>query len=125
MTERVGLLRGAGYDLGPYATRYPRGERTMVRLLADQASERGDDVWVVFDGAESLTFAQAHELACRVANGVIATVGRGAHVGILLRNQLEFLPVFYGAMAAGGAVVPLNADARGPLLEYVIEGKPV
>jgi carnitine-CoA ligase len=121
MTERVGLLRGAGYDLGPYATRYPRGQRTMVRLLADQARERGDATWMVFDGAESLTFAEAHRRACRVAHGVIDTVGRGAHVGILMRNQREFLPVFYGAMAAGGAAVPLNADARGPLLEYVIE----
>ena len=120
-TERIGLLRGRGYDLGPYATRYPRGERTMVRLLADRARERGDATWLVFDATEELSFAEAHELANRFAHGVLETVGAGAHVALFMRNQREFMPVFYGAMAAGGAAVPLNADARGPLLEYVIE----
>jgi crotonobetaine/carnitine-CoA ligase len=93
----------------------------MVRLLADQARERGDATWLIFDGTDELSFADAHELSNRFAHGVIATVGEGAHVGLFLRNQREFMPVFYGAMAAGGAAVPLNCDARGPLLEYVIE----
>ena len=56
-----------------------------------------------------------------MAHALIATVGAGAHVALFMRNQREFMPVFYGAMAAGGAAVPLNADARGPLLEYVID----
>jgi carnitine-CoA ligase len=120
MTERIGLLRGKGFDLGAYATRYPADERSMVRLLADQAAERGDATWLVFDGGDELSFADAHRLANRVAHAIIATAGAGAHVALFLRNQREFMPAFYGAMAAGGAAVPLNADARGPLLEYVI-----
>ena len=121
MTERIGLLRGKGFELGPYATRYPSEERSMVRLLADQAADRGDATWLVFDGADELSFREAHELTNRVAHALIATVGTGAHVALFIRNQREFMPVFYGAMAAGGAAVPLNADARGPLLEYVID----
>ena len=121
MTERIGLLRGKGFELGPYATRYPSEERSMVRLLADQAADRGDATWLVFDGADELSFREAHELTNRVAHALIATVGTGAHVALFMRNQREFMPVFYGAMAAGGAAVPLNADARGPLLEYVID----
>ena len=121
MTERIGLLRGKGFELGPYATRYPSAARSMVRLLADQAADRGDATWLVFDGADELSFREAHELTNRVAHALIATVGAGAHVALFLRNQREFMPVFYGAMAAGGAAVPLNADARGPLLEYVID----
>jgi carnitine-CoA ligase len=121
MTERIGLLRGRGFDLGAYATRYPADQRSMVRLLADQAAARGDATWLVFDGADELSFSEAYEMANRVAHAVIATAGAGAHVALFLRNQREFMPVFYGAMAAGGAAVPLNADARGPLLEYVID----
>jgi carnitine-CoA ligase len=67
MTERIGLLRGKGFDLGAYATRYPADERSMVRLLADQAAERGDATWLVFDGGDELSFADAHRLANRVA----------------------------------------------------------
>lgn len=93
----------------------------MTRVLAEQARARPRKTWLVFDGTDTLTFAEAHELASRFAHGVLETVGRGAHVALFLRNQVEFMPVFYGAMAAGGVAVPLNAEARGPLLEYVIE----
>ena len=122
MTERIGLLRGKGFELGPLRHALPvRGSAAWCALLADQAADRGDATWLVFDGADELSFREAHELTNRVAHALIATVGAGAHVGLFLRNQREFMPVFYGAMAAGGAAVPLNADARGPLLEYVID----
>jgi len=119
--ELIGLLRGTGYDLGPYATRYPREQRTMIRVLRDRAEEHPERTWLVFDGGDVLTFGEAHALANRVAHAVLDTVGAGAHVALFLRNQREFMPCFYGPMAAGGVTIPLNADARGPLLEYVID----
>ena len=115
--ERIGLLRGKGFDLGPYATRYPREQRTIVRLLADQAAAQPDATWLVFDGTDAVTFGEAHRLANRVANAI----GAPRHVALFLRNRGEFMPALIGAMATGGVAVPLNADARGPLLEYVIE----
>lgn len=118
--EPVGLLRGSGFDLGPRALRYPRRERTMLRLLSDQSELNGDRVWVVFDGRDQLTFSAAQELVARVANALVATIGMGAHVALLLRNQIEFLPALYGAMAAEGLAVPLNAEARGRLLEQML-----
>jgi crotonobetaine/carnitine-CoA ligase len=117
----VGLLRGTGFDLGPYARRLPLVERSLVRLLAEQAAERPDHTWLVFDSGPSITFGEAEALVNQVAHAVIGTVGEGAHVGLFLRNQVEFLPAFLGAMAAGGVAVPLNAEGRGPLLAYVIE----
>jgi len=115
-----GLLRGSGYDLGPYATRYPPRERTMLRLLAEQAESRPDHPWLVVDGTDTLTFAEAHALVRRVGRAVRDSVGPGRHVALLLRNQIEFFPAFYGAMAGPGVAVPLNADARGPLLGHVL-----
>ena len=41
-------------------------------------------------------------------------------MALLLRNQIEFFPAFYGAHAAGGVTVPLNAELRGTHLDYVI-----
>ena len=117
----VGLLRGTGFELGPYAQRLPLEERSLVRLLAEQAAERPDHTWVVFDSGSSLTFGEADARTNQVAHAVVDTVGAGAHVALFLRNQVEFLPTFLGAMAAGGVAVPLNAEGRGPLLAYVIE----
>src|SRR3954470_10818274 len=114
------LLHGGGFPLGPYATRYAPRERSILRLLADQAARIPDKPWVVFDGDRSLTFAEAHDEVWRAADAVERDLGRGAHVGLFLRNQPEFIPGLYGPMAAGGVTVPLNAEARGPLLHYVI-----
>ncbi len=114
------LLQGKGAQLGPIATRFPLEQRTMLHVLDAQARERPDSTWLVFDGAERLTFGEAQVLAHRFGNALLEELGGPCHVGLYLRNQVEFFPVFYGALAAGGVAVPLNADARGPLLERVI-----
>ncbi|GIU93376.1 MAG: ATP-dependent acyl-CoA ligase [Acidimicrobiia bacterium] len=121
MHERIGLLRGKGYPLGEHALRYPTEERTLLRLLSDQAASRGDQDWLIFDSTDHLTYREAWEESCQVAHAIEASVGKGAHVGIFLLNQLEFMPVFFGAMLNSGIAVPFNAAARGPLLHYVVE----
>jgi crotonobetaine/carnitine-CoA ligase len=118
---RSGLLTGSGADLGPTALRYPVEQRTMLRVLADQAAARPDHPWLIFDSDAVLTFAAAHDLVWRVAASLRASWSRPGHVALMMRNQFEFMPAFYGAMAAGGVTVPLNADARGPLLHTVLE----
>lgn len=118
----AGLLRGRGFELGPYATRYAPHERTMLRVLADRAADRPDKPWLVFDSVDVLTFAEGWRETCRVGHALDrAGLDSGAHVGLLLRNQREFMPAFYGAQVRGGRTVPLNADSRGPLLQQVIE----
>lgn len=120
--QRYGLLQGKGFAPGRFMTRYPLRERSMVRVLADRAGEMPDKDWVVFDGKDHLTFGTAWRDACRVGHSLdAAELGPQDHVGLLLRNQPEFLTTFYGAMVRGGVAVPLNADSRGPLLQAVIE----
>ena len=111
------LLRGNGPDLGAYGTRFEIPSRTMLHVLDFQASERPDDTWIVVDGAERVTFAEAQRLAHRVGNALLADLGGPANVGLFMRNQIEFMPAFYGAQVRGGRTVPLNADSRGPLLQ--------
>jgi crotonobetaine/carnitine-CoA ligase len=118
------LLQGRGPGLGRYATRFPLPERTMLHVLRARAGEHPDRTWLVFDGEDGspveLTFGAAQERVHQVAQALTAELGEPAHVGLLLRNQVEFFPALYGAMASGGVAVPLNADARGVLLERVI-----
>jgi crotonobetaine/carnitine-CoA ligase len=115
------LLRGKGAELGAYATRFPIEQRTMLHVLDAQARERPDATWIVVDGEQRLTFAGAQADAHRVANALLADLGGPGNVGLFLRNQIEFMPVFYGIQAARGVSVPLNADSRGLLLQRVIE----
>lgn len=116
----AGLLTGTGFDLGAHASRYPLPERTMLRVLADQAQARTNHPWLIFDGVDVLTFGGAYELVLRVATSLRRSMPSPGKVALMLRNQYEFMPSFYGAMAAGGVSVPLNAEARGPLLHKVL-----
>lgn len=116
----MALLRGQGPGLGPLATRYPQPERTLLHVLHAQAETIGDHVWLRFDGGRELTFGEVLARANQVGAALLADVGAGAHVALLLRNQDEFFPAFFGPMIARGVTVPLNADSRGRLLEHVI-----
>jgi carnitine-CoA ligase len=115
------LLRGTGAEPGPYVSAYPMVERTMLHVLRDRAAERPEGTWMVFDGRDRLTFGGARRAAHRIGHAVLADAGEAPHVALLLRNQPEFVLAFYGTLAASGVVVPMNADARGPLLQDVIE----
>src|SRR4051812_42928418 len=110
------LLRGQGAELGPRATRFPLPERTMLHVLKARSEERPERTWIVFDGEDRLTYGEAQARVNQVGHAL----GGPQHVGLFLRNQIEFFPAFYGAMAARGLTVPLNGDARGVLLERVI-----
>ena len=115
-----GLLRGTGLDLGPHARRFPLQDRTLLHVLEAQARERPDHEWLVFDGTDRLTFAEGRKRVHQVGHAVAERLPDGGHVGLFLRNQVEFVPAFLGAMSCKAVTVPLNADSRGPLLEYVI-----
>jgi crotonobetaine/carnitine-CoA ligase len=113
------LLRGTGPDLGPFARRMPPAERTLLHVLRHQAEARPHHEWLVFDGADRLTFAQAQAAVHAFAAALTDSTGP-AHVALFLRNQHEFMPAFLGAQAAGGVAVPLNPELQGPLLERML-----
>jgi crotonobetaine/carnitine-CoA ligase len=114
------LLRGTGPDLGPLAGRPPEAQRTLHHVLAAQVEERPEQDWLVFDGLERLTFAEGQRRMHRFADA-LRRADAGRTVALFLRNQVEFMPAFMGAQAAGGIAVPLNPELRGPLLERLLD----
>jgi len=121
-TDRnMGLFRGTGHEFGPVYLSRPYAQRTMLHVLSERARQHPDRAWLVFDSERQLTYGEALARTQRMGTAIRSRFGPGAHVGLLLRNELSFMPAFYGTMAAGGVAVPLNAEARGPLLEYIIE----
>ncbi len=116
-----GLWRGRRPWLGRHVGRFEMPERTLLHVLAAQADERGSQPWLVFDAEQPLSFGEGFARVSAVADALADTGAAGGQVALLLANQVEYLPALLGAGAAGGRAVPLNADARGPLLEYAIQ----
>ncbi len=116
-----GLYRGRRPWLGKHVGRFDLEHRTLLNVLAAQAEERPDQPWLIFDSTESMSFAEGFRRTAAVAAALADSGAAGGQVALLLANQVEYLPALLGAGAAGGRAVPLNADARGPLLQYAIE----
>jgi crotonobetaine/carnitine-CoA ligase len=99
---------------------YPLKQRTIGHLLADKARRVGDRTWLIF-GDQRYTYAQAHDLSNRYANGFRALgIGKGDHVAVMLPNCPEFIWTIWGLAKLGAVTVPLNTAARGELLRYFV-----
>jgi carnitine-CoA ligase len=99
---------------------YPLKQRTIGHLLADKASRVGDRTWLIF-GEQRYSYADAHDLSNRYANGFRGLgVRKGDNVAVMLPNCPEFIWAIWGLGKLGAVTVPLNTAARGELLRYFI-----
>jgi long-chain acyl-CoA synthetase len=63
---------------------------------------------LMVDGSGSRTYAELHERAMRLANGLTGIASHGDRVGILSENSLEYVEAYYGVPSAGMALTMLN-----------------
>ena len=99
---------------------YALKHRTIGHVLADKAARIGSATWLIY-GEKRFTYAEAHELSNRYANGFRACgIGKGDHVAVMLPNCPEFFWTVWGLGKLGAVAVPLNIAARGELLRYFI-----
>src|SRR3979490_1428028 len=99
---------------------YPLKQRTIGHVLADKARRVGDRTWLIY-GRDRYSYAKAHDLSNRYANGFRELgIGKGDHVAVMLPNCPEFIWTIWGLGKLGAVTVPLNTAARGELLRYFI-----
>ncbi len=92
----------------------------LAQHLLDTAAEHGDRPALRMDDAV-LTHDGFREAAAGVAAGLRARgVQPGDRVGMVLPNVLSFPVVFYGALMAGAAVVPMNPLLKAREVEYYL-----
>jgi long-chain acyl-CoA synthetase len=92
----------------------------LAQHLLDTAVEHGDRPALRMDDAV-LTYDGFREAASGVAAGLRARgVQPGDRVGMVLPNVLSFPVVFYGALMAGAAVVPMNPLLKAREVEYYL-----
>ena len=92
-------------------------------LLTETARKYGDNTAIeLIDRNQTLTFSEWDTKATQLAHGFARHgVTAGMHVGVMLRNRLEF-PISWLALAKLGAVmVPINPSYTAPELDFVIQ----
>jgi len=92
----------------------------LAQNLLDTAQRQGDHPALRMDDAH-LTYAEFRDAALRVAAFLQQRgVQPGDRVGMVLPNVLSFPVVFYGALMAGAAVVPMNPLLKAREVEYYL-----
>jgi long-chain acyl-CoA synthetase len=92
----------------------------LAQHLVDTAAAHGDRTALKMDDTV-LTYAQFRDAAAGVAAGLRERgVEPGDRVGLVLPNVVSFPVVFYGALMAGAAVVPMNPLLKAREVEYYL-----
>lgn len=84
--------------------------------VLDRACTNYRDSIAIVDGDRRITYGELREWRNRIANGLVDDgLMKGERVGLLLSNQLEFIPIQHGVWAAGGVLVqmPVRQTAEG------------
>jgi long-chain acyl-CoA synthetase len=90
----------------------------LAQSLLDTAAKQGDRPALRM-GDDVLTYDQFSDSAMRVAEGLRTRgVTPGDRVGLVLPNVLSFPILFYGALMAGAAVVPMNPLLKAREIQY-------
>lgn len=93
---------------------------TVAGVLRTAARERADEPFIHF-GPETLSYRDIDDSARRLGNCLVeAGVTRGDLVGIMMNNCVEFIEVYAALVYRGAAIVLINPEFRGYMLEYVV-----
>lgn len=90
-----------------------------LRSVLDLSLGYGDADYLVYEGART-TYSEHYRIAATLARRLRDDLGvvKGDRVAIAMRNLPEWVMAFWGAVAAGAVVVPLNAWWTGGELAY-------
>jgi carnitine-CoA ligase len=95
-------------------------DRDLRHLLESRARTHADKTFLRF-GQRSLSFAELDSLADRAATAMLERgVGRGDAVALMMRNCVEWLAAWFGAVKLGAVVVPVNVAFRGDGLTHIL-----
>ncbi|MDO7929211.1 amino acid adenylation domain-containing protein [Pseudomonas sp. KFB-139] len=115
-SERQRVLQ----DLNPARTPYPH-DRTIHSLFEDQASVRGDELAVAFEG-QRLSYSELNRQANRLAHHLIGLgVRPDDRVAICVERSARMVVGLLGILKAGAAYVPLDPDYPEQRIAYMLE----
>src|SRR5436309_596141 len=93
---------------------------TVPELLRTAAARFGNHTYLVADG-ERLSYAEADARSAALAKGLLAEgIVKGARVGILMPNSVDFAIAAFAAARVGALFVPINTFSQTRELGWTI-----
>jgi long-chain acyl-CoA synthetase len=106
-------------DIRGVTTRVWKNAPAGLRAILELSRTHGDQDYLVYED-ERTTFEENLRVSATLARALQERFGveKGDRISIVMRNLPEWVMAFWGAAAAGGVLVPLNAWWTGAELEY-------
>jgi acyl-CoA synthetase (AMP-forming)/AMP-acid ligase II len=99
---------------------FPDFTPTVPELLRHARDRFGDATWLVVDG-EQLTFTDVDARTASVAKGMLAEgIGKGARVGVLIPNSIDFAVASLAVGRVGAVFVPINTFSQTRELAWLV-----
>ena len=93
----------------------------LAVLLEESARTRPEKPALILGGHE-LNYSGLRDRSKRFANALSSMgVGPGDKVALMVPNVLQFVVAYYGILATGASVVPLNVLLKGPEITYHLD----
>lgn len=87
----------------------------------DQGARIHPDAEFAVHGTRRVSYAEALDQANRLGNALLAAgLQTGDRIGVLAKNCVEFVCLYYGASKAGVVPVPLNYRLAPPEWQYIL-----
>jgi acyl-CoA ligase (AMP-forming) (exosortase A-associated) len=94
--------------------------QTIVELLFDSARRCPERIALVY-GEGRMTYAELAESSCRWRDAICAVdVERQSRVAIFMEKRFEMVAAFFGAIAAGMIVVPINPQLKPRQVDHIL-----
>ncbi|MFC4312490.1 amino acid adenylation domain-containing protein [Steroidobacter flavus] len=95
--------------------------RSLASLLERSAREFPENIAVTVPGGRSVTYSELCELSDRVRDRLVHMgVRRGDRVGLRLHKSIEAVATIFGALKAGAAYVPVDAESPAARAAYIL-----
>src|SRR5687768_17183893 len=95
--------------------------RSLIDLLVESTRRHPQRTAVAVPGAGSVTYAQLGELSDRMRDRLIAMgVRQGDRVGMRLHKSIDGVATIFGALKAGAAYVPVDAESPAARAAYIL-----
>lgn len=106
-----------------FESHFPRDRWTLPAVLRAQVAVRGALPFLTWgETGETLSYEQIDTLTNRIANGLSALgVGKGAMVGLLLPNCLEFIQTWFALAKLGAIEVAISDAYKGRFLAHPLQ----
>ena len=94
---------------------------TLIHHFLEKPASIHPQKIAVTHGQRKISYSQLNHRANQIANFLMRNkIRKGERIGILFKNSIEYITVYFGVLKSGAIVVPLNTENPAETLSHIL-----